>query len=200
MSIRQWVWLTMGLVSAATIFWYVLFPVPAVAPITIGPEPVQLTERIVDDEHGLTFTYKVGADGYYMEEEDRLDEGEVTTFQRAYRLYSQAARDDQASESQPALIISIFTDPATLDPASWGSGMREILNFEQRLTDPEPITIGEYEAVTFTGDGLYAQDVYVLPQNDRLYVFQAEWIDGESAERSDMIDLLQTVTFFTPAL
>ena len=200
MSLRQWVWFITGLLSAAVIVWYMVFPVPAAAPVLLGPEMSSETERVIDAEFGLAFSYAVGSEGYEVVTSERIAEGEVTSFQRAYRLYLSSGLPSVAGESQPIISISIYDEPTTLDPAEWGSGMLEILRFEQRLTDPEIITVGEHEVLFFVGDGLYANDVYVLRANELLYVVRAEWMTDDAVQRRDARAVIESMTFSIPSV
>jgi hypothetical protein len=165
----------------------------AVAPEVPTPEEAYLLET-----EGLLFTYPTSADGYVLEELPLLSETEPLPT-RMIRLVPTADWEDEQTriggEGSPAWLLTVYPNEQEQTSAQWYTNHPRESNSDFAISTSEMVQIDGREAVTFTVDGLYRAQVYVLAENNHVFVIYAAYLDEQSPTYLDLPDWLASFDF-----
>lgn len=161
-------------------------------------------DRVVytEDETGLRFTYRAGADGYVVQELARSAATEsvfvklVTLTPR--RDHERFIRDMEASEGPPSIGIAIFERAAGVSAEQWVRNNPSLSNTDLMVGDiSSDITVDGVEAVQYRIDGLYLNDMVAVSHGGYLYLFSGAFLEEDSEIRRDFAALLDSVSFWS---
>lgn len=179
-----------GILLFAGAVWWAVTPRATEAPT--APTTV-VAPTVVETEYGLTFSYP---DGYDIREQEP-EEGETTSLVYQYTLQptsdTAVASTTEAAEGLPVISVQIYTNPDGQSAADRGSAMTDFLDGEIPLTEGEPITVGDYEGISYRTDGLYAANVVWLSTDAYLYRLAGEFITEDDPIMADFQNILDSV-------
>ena len=170
-----------------------------VVPCTSDTHYLRVFERVVDDAAKYEFTYRKAPAGYvtYPTEGMSVDPDFVSGFILMDGTESEelTAAPDVPREYPPTIQGRVYKNVNGESAEDWAMNHPLETNIELAMTTPRKVMVGHLEAIRYTADGLYASTVYVVTNDDLVYVFTGAYSDTESAIVKDFEDLVQSVEF-----
>lgn len=170
-----------------------------IVPCSSGSHYMRVYERVMDDEAKYEFAYLTAPEGYvpYAVEGMSSDPDFVSGFvlMTEYGSKELAAMPDFVGEYPPTMQGRVYKNVDNETAEEWI--MRHPLesNIEFAISKPREVMMGYHKAVAFTWDGLYAANVYVITNQDLVYVFTGGYIDDASDAIKDFDNLVKSVIF-----
>jgi len=170
-----------------------------VVPCTSDTHYLRVFERVVDDEAKYEFTYRKAPEGYvaYSTEGMSVDPDFVSGFILMSEVESEAltATPDLPREYPPTIQGRVYKNTGKESAEDWASNHPLESNIELAMSEPRTVMVGHVQALRFTADGLYVSTVYVVTNDDLVYVFTGAYSDTESDIIKDFEDLVQSIEF-----
>lgn len=155
-----------------------------------------------EDETGVRFTYRSGADGYVLQELARSADTD-TAFVKLVTLtlrsdHEQFIRDTEASEGPPSIGMAIFERTPGVSAAEWVRANPSLSNVDLMVGDISTDgVIDGVEAAQYRIDGLYLNDMVAVAHGSYLYLFSGAFLEEDSTIRRDFAALLDSVSFWS---
>ena len=151
-----------------------------------------------DEKIGLEFVYKIGKDGYVIEEikADNANSDLMTSLVLT-RTDDFENRENLpiGGEGPPTITILVFKNTQRLLPRVWVYENTQYSNINLKLSDiTDVVTYGE-NAIRYRADGLYVSDNVVVAHRENIYVISGMYIEEESSIRKDFLSLIETIRF-----
>ncbi len=150
-----------------------------------------------NDEYGLTFKYRVGADGYALRE---LETPSGEDLEEALVLIH--ADDVLAFENPPAggegpavITINVFENEKKQWARQWAEANPGGSNINLAMGEVRDAVVGGANAIRYRADGLYASEVAVIPHGSYVYVVSGAFTGEDSPTYRDFEPLLESLTF-----
>jgi hypothetical protein len=171
----------------------------AIVPCMSNSHYLRVMGSIADFELGMGFLFRKGPNGYVLEKPPGMSasadfvKGYLLTLESDYLELANAT--GTAREGSPSLSMRAYRNPQKLDAAVWV--LRHPLESNANLATGEPTeaVVGGANAVTYTIDGLYPTDVYVVANGSHIFIFTGAYLDENSVQKRDFEDLIESVTF-----
>jgi len=170
-----------------------------VVPCDSAAHYVRVYQRVVSSEVGYEFKYRTAPLGYVSFDTEGMSVD--PDFVAGVILMSEVERDelaatpDLAREYPPTMQVRVYKNTASESARDWAMSHPLESNIELAMSAPQAVMLGHREAVLYTSDGLYAASVYVVTNNNFVYVFTGAYLDTEAAIFKDFRDLIQSVVF-----
>lgn len=169
---------------------------------TDKPTPTRDTQEklqvYTSPELGLSFTYRVGANGYTISEMPVQE----TNAELVHTLTLMQTRDAEniknipiGSEYPAAITVAVFTNKEKQWPQTWADTHSAFSNITQKIDGPTETTIGGANAIYYQTDGLYRSNNAVVAHGDNIYLFIGQFLDKDSDLYRDLQSILDTVRF-----
>lgn len=131
--------------------------------------------------HGVSFSYR---DAYTM----RVQEGAEG------RVWVLSTSPSGAAEEPPAITIRVFKNPQGLPLVEWAKQSPDS-GFHLSDGRNHPGLVGGKVAMYYAHTGLYETDAVAVAVGNKVYLFEAGWMDAHDQIRRDFTVLLESVTF-----
>jgi hypothetical protein len=183
------------IVVAILVGYYLLTLNGSLKPSLVEQSAIPVLEKA--SVSSLNFSYRQSPDGYVLLPSQSLpSEGliENVTVISERELADFESREF-ASEYPPAIYISAFSNEARLTPLDWVEANKPFSNIELKLGDLTPTSISGVEGITYTVDGLYLIDMYVIAYNDEIYVLSGSYFETSDQTYQDFRELISSAVF-----
>jgi hypothetical protein len=153
-------------------------------------------EVFSDSELGIEFKYRLGPDGYVLEE--MMPFGENDGFIKTlilFRTEDKLRGMPVNGEGPPVMAIHIFNNLKKQSPLSWAESNIQYSNINLKIGEVLEASVDGARAIRYMADGLYASENTVVTHGDSAYVITGQFLDQNSAIRRDFEPLLDSVHF-----
>jgi len=170
-----------------------------IVPCSSSAHYLRVYERVVDANAKFEFIYKTAPLGYvpFTDEGIGTDPDFVSGFvlMSEYGSKELAAMPDFVGEYPPTMQGRVYKNVANETAEEWIMSHPLESNIEFAISKPRKVMMGYHEAVAFTWVGLYAANVYVITNQDLVYLFIGGYSDGAEDAIKDFDNLVQSVVF-----
>ncbi|HEY0964423.1 MAG TPA: hypothetical protein VGE31_01365 [Candidatus Paceibacterota bacterium] len=179
------------------------------------------TERVINEEHSLSFSYPVGDESLTLIEPPV----EGQDFKKAYLLipseeYAAFQQNTEGGEAPAAISVFIFDLPpaasstpvvvtstasgtgSTTDPSSrrsrleaWAKENNALTSFNLAKAAPEEIEVDGVDMLRYKADGLYQQDIYLGSYRGNVYLFIAQFNADTDLTYRALQQMIASVSF-----
>jgi hypothetical protein len=175
-------------------------------------------QMVEDENYGLSFSYKGGADGFTLVEPPAGQVGILKAYlllpSKAYEEYKTR---EVAGEAPAGMNIFVFTmdenkAATTTDSAEdststttrvdrldrlkeWATTNTTITSYAAAKAAPETMEIDGLTMLRYKADGLYQQDVYLGSYKNRAYMFVGQYNEESDQTFTAFQELMKTVSF-----
>lgn len=145
---------------------------------------------------GLAFGY---AEGEYVLEEKTSESSDNDELKKHIILTPYAdyqdAKNREGGEGSPHLSLMVYENVSKESPSVWIDNNKSASNIDLAITVPKEEVVAGANALSYTIDGLYLTDVYVIASNGYIYVASSSYIDDQSKTIVDFKGWLDSFTF-----
>lgn len=144
---------------------------------------------------GIAFTYRIGDDGYVVDERMPVDLGTGMIKTIVITPASTAGQSAEGGELPPATSIAVFENPKKQFPLVWAQQNQDYSNYKLKKGSTTEAVVGGANAIRYLSDGLYTTDNIVVAHGDSVYVISGQFIDMASPARTDFEALVASINF-----
>jgi hypothetical protein len=156
-------------------------------------------QRYRNSDLGLSFAYKISPDGYTLIEENVSNVSD-SSLEKYFTLfntkqYQEFKSAKEAHDGPPVISVMIFKNPENMHADVWLKEHAFVANYREgsRL---DKIDLGGSSGVTYHADGLYQNEVIVLENNYKIYLFSGAYNAPSDQIFGDFYHLMDGVILF----
>lgn len=155
-------------------------------------------ETFVMSNAGLTFTYRGGESGYVLTRQDPQTVSEDNFLDGVILTPSKDVADmatREGGEGSPTLNLSVFVNTEREAPSTWVTSHPLASNIDLATSPVKESIVGGANAVSYTTDGLYQNQVTVIAHGGYIFVTSGAYLDTTSQTYVDYKPWLDSFTF-----
>lgn len=153
----------------------------------------------IDETIGFSFDYRQSPDGYVVKEMpsgyNNSEEFVKTIIVRLTKDEALLQGPNVPGEAPPAISINIFKNTEKLWPAVWADKNPMYSNTNTKPGDVIETSVGGAKAVTYSADGLYVMQNFVVTNGDYVFVLTGEQIAEHDRVALDFGQLVESFKF-----
>tara|TARA_R110000824_G_scaffold401771_1_gene615627 strand:- start:316261 stop:317022 length:762 start_codon:yes stop_codon:yes gene_type:complete len=154
------------------------------------------------EAEGLVFTYKGGAEGYQLEEQD-VAGSENAQLQKSITLTPTKDYEDQKTreggEGSPSWHLTVYRNDPKQSPSVWVDANPSDSNIRLATGPVQEAVVGGANAVAYTIDGLYMTDVVVIANGGLIFMASGAYENDTSATKRDFASWIESFKFIPTA-
>ncbi len=164
------------------------------------PLTEESTAHTQETAYGFSYEYEPDTDGYTVVTPENATRGDLVFTQSVFDTtdYEDLQQGEVPREAPASLTIEVYRNPANQETREWITQHDESNYHLSPDGTISSVTKNSTEFLTYQYDGLYRADAYVTGKNGYIYVFANMWDNPQSAMKTDMEELLETVQWSTP--
>lgn len=150
-----------------------------------------------DTALGYELTYRKSPSGYVSRAENENTHADYVTGVSLVnkKEYEDFVKSDDVREGPPAMYVSVYTNQENLAASEWATQYPTETGADRALTEPEPVVVGEADAVRYIADGLYPVNTYVVTHEEYVYVLMGAYREPGDQIATDFASLVQSFAF-----
>ncbi|MCA9361508.1 hypothetical protein KC845_03040 [Candidatus Kaiserbacteria bacterium] len=152
-----------------------------------------------DAELGFFFIYPKAPAGYVLVDSTASSTtkalAQLSLFNRTE--YQELQNSTEARDGITSISIFVYQNEQALSLEEWAKANSLESNIEFAIDEPIEAMVGGSKALKYVIDGLYQAEVYVVAQDDNIFVLSGSYVDEQSLILADYRKFLNTFTFIT---
>ena len=175
------------------------FPTPCDVPEGWEVTSGEVMDSYSSEKLGLSFSYPSEPEEYVVVEH-RIDEiphnqvvAHVSLFNKSD--YEELQASTEPREGPPAITFLTFKNPEGLSARAWAEDNAFISNIKMARGGVSDTTLQGKSGVHFMGDGLYANETYIVRNGEYIHYISGAYSTEESQIREDFSKILETIAF-----
>jgi hypothetical protein len=158
---------------------------------------LSVTSRVTNTDLGYEFTLKKGPDGYVILKDtekhgSNFVSGSILFNRDEYQLFTEST---EARDGPPAISIRVYKNDQNLSASVWAMRNPRESNVELVMGDQKETAVSGANAITYTADGLYPTDTYIIANAGKIYVLMGAYLEKNSKMHKDFKELVNSFKF-----
>lgn len=161
-------------------------------------------EKKTDEEVAIAFSYRTNPNGYRLEdvEFDAAPSLPDPSFVKGWSLileqdYQELQESDVPREGPPTIHVMVFANPNQESPRAWLQEHESFSNIGLIKGGVEVATLNGQDAVRYTYDGLYTNDVVLATHGEYVYMISGAYFDPQQTVRKDFQPFVDSIEFLS---
>lgn len=147
------------------------------------------------NEEGLSFKYDNSQSGYELQEVPTVDSEKIRDIRFISYENLESEKHSPATEAYPEIRLSIYRNLDNTNLSDWIKSNPDKSNVSMIINNPEKELVSGATAFHYRTDGLYATDVYVISQNNLIYMASGSFIEESSKIHTDFKNWVSSFVF-----
>lgn len=164
---------------------------------------LRVSSKYMNEQLGFEFEFKKGAGGYVLEDNlanfsehpNFIDGVMLTPTEERYAMQNSI----EPREGPATIQVRVIENIDRLSPAVWVEENRQEANLELALAEPSEAVVAGANAVTYSTDGLYRMQMYVVAHAGYIYLLTGMYPSESAPIYSDFTGLIESFSFIQTA-
>ncbi len=158
-------------------------------------------QKYWNEDFGISFSYKIDPEGYALIEQTPSALDSNKDIEKSISLFYKNEYEEYKKSSVPrelprSISIRIFKNAKNLSAQEWINNNSAVANYRPSGIRPESVSFGGVSGVRYSASGLYQNEVVVLNNNYKIYIFAVEYDSPNEPIRNDFQNLLNSLVMF----